>query len=352
MNRPRIHVLIPAHDEEASIAATLKSVAAQQLPADDVLVIADNCTDRTALVAAQQGAGVVLTKNNTGKKAGALNQALSQVLPGMGDSDIILVLDADSAISSRFLAMARVELAKPQVGAVGGVFYGKRGNGLIGALQRAEYIRYARQVARKGDRAYVLTGTATAFSAKVLREIAAGRQDGSLPPGPGAYYDERTMTEDSYMTFAIKTLGYQTPSPAECWVSTEVMPTWRMLWRQRRRWQLGALENLKAFGPLTRVTWTYTAKQAVSATELVWFAAYAATAVWAGLAGSYRVIPFWIAIGAIFWLERIVTVRKGGLKATLMASVMLIELGYAFFLKAVNLYSYLKLIRNREISWA
>lgn len=352
MDSPRIHVLIPAHNEEASIAATLESVAAQHLRADDVLVIADNCTDNTALVAAENGAKVLATKNNTGKKAGALNQALSQILPGMDDSDVILVLDADSAISPQFLAMASVELAKPEVGAVGGVFYGKRGNGLIGALQRAEYVRYARQVARNGGRAYVLTGTATAFTAKVLREIAARRADGSLPPGPGAYYDERTMTEDSYMTFAIKTLGYQTPSPAECWVSTEVMPTWRMLWRQRRRWQLGALENLKAFGPLTRVTWTYTAKQAVSAAELAWFAAYVATAVWGSLTGHYRVLPFWIAIGAIFWLERMVTVRKGGLKATLMASAMLIELPYAFFLKAVNLYSYVKLIRNREISWA
>ena len=94
MDSPRIHVLIPAHDEEASIAATLESVAAQHLPADNVLVIADNCTDNTALVAAQNGATVVATKNNTGKKAGALNQALSQVLPGMDDSDIILVLDA------------------------------------------------------------------------------------------------------------------------------------------------------------------------------------------------------------------------------------------------------------------
>ena len=352
MDRPRIHILIPAHDEEASIGATLESVAAQNLPAGDVLVIADNCTDNTALVAEQHGATVMVTENNTGKKAGALNQALAQVLPGMDDGDIILVLDADSAISPQFLAIARSELAKPEVGAVGGVFYGKRGNGLIGALQRAEYIRYARQVARNGGRAYVLTGTATAFTAKVFREIAARRTDGTLPPGPGAYYDERTMTEDSYMTFAIKTLGYQTPSPSECWVSTEVMPTWRMLWRQRRRWQLGALENLKAFGPLTRVTWTYTAKQAVSAIELLWFAAYAATAVWGSLTGHYRVLPFWIAIGAIFWLERVVTVRKAGPKATLMASIMLIELVYAFFLKAVNLYSYLKLIRNREISWA
>jgi poly-beta-1,6-N-acetyl-D-glucosamine synthase len=352
MDRPRIHVLIPAHNEEASIGATLESVAAQELRADDVLVIADNCTDNTEIVAAQHGATVMATKDNTGKKAGALNQALTQILPGMDDGDIILVLDADSAISPKFLAIARTELAKAEVGAVGGVFYGQRGNGLIGALQRAEYVRYARQVARNGGRAYVLTGTASAFTAKVFRKIAARRLDGTLPPGPGAYYDERTMTEDSYMTFAIKTLGYQTPSPAECWVSTEVMPTWRMLWRQRRRWQLGALENLKAFGPLTRVTWTYTAKQAVSAMELLWFAAYAATAVWGALTGHYRVLPFWIAIGAIFWLERIVTVRKAGLKATLLASAMVIELPYAFFLKAVNLYSYVKLIRNREISWA
>jgi cellulose synthase/poly-beta-1,6-N-acetylglucosamine synthase-like glycosyltransferase len=294
----------------------------------------------------------MLTKNNTGKKAGALNQVLARFLPDMDDDDIILVMDADSAIAPQFLAIAASELAKPEVGAVGGIFYGKPGLGLIGALQRAEYVRYARQVARNGSRAYVLTGTATAFTAKMLREVAAARKDGRLPAGPGAYYDERTMTEDSYMTFAVKTLGYQTPSPAECWVSTEVMPTWKMLWRQRRRWQLGALENLKVFGPWTRVTRTYTVKQLISAAEMAWFAAYAVAATWSGVSGTYRILPFWIAIGAVFWLERVVTARKAGFKATLIASVMLIELGYAFFLKAVNLYSYVKLLRDREISWA
>jgi cellulose synthase/poly-beta-1,6-N-acetylglucosamine synthase-like glycosyltransferase len=346
-------VLIPAHNESASIGSTIQSIACQQLPADEVLVIADNCTDRTAAVAAEHGAHVFVTHDNTGKKAGALNQALAEFLPGLNDNDLVLIMDADSRIAPDFIAIASTELSKPEVGAVGGIFYGKgdRG-GLIEQLQIGEYVRYARQMARNGSRAYVLTGTATAFTVKVLREVAAGREDGRLPKGPGTYYDEATMTEDSYITFAIKTLGYDTPSPAGCWVSTEVMPTWRMLWRQRRRWQLGALQNLKAFGPWTRVTWTYTARQLVSIAELIFFAAYATTAIWSGFTGTYRIMPFWIAIGVIFWLERIVSVRKAGLKASLIASVMLIEIGYGCFLKAVNIYSYAKLLRGREISWS
>ena len=349
----RVIVLIPAHNEAASIGSTIQSVTAQKLPANEVLVIADNCTDRTAAVAAEHGAHVFVTQDNTGKKAGALNQALAEFLPGLDGSDLVLVMDADSRIAPDFLAIASTELSKPEVGAVGGVFYGKHDRGgLIERLQIAEYVRYARQIARNGSRAYVLTGTATAFTVKVLREVAASRENGRLPKGPGTYYDERTMTEDNYMTFALKTLGYGTPSPAECWVSTEVMPTWRMLWRQRRRWQLGALENLKTFGPWTRVTWTYTARQLVCMAELIFFAAYATTAIWSGVTGTYRILPFWIAIGVIFWLERIVSVRKAGLKAMLIASVMLIELGYGCFLKAVNVYSYAKVLRNREISWS
>jgi cellulose synthase/poly-beta-1,6-N-acetylglucosamine synthase-like glycosyltransferase len=348
----RIRVVIPARNEQEGIGATLDSVAAQQLPAYDVLVVCDRCTDRTALIAAQHGADVMATEQNTGKKAGALNQALALVLPALEDDDIVLVMDADTRIAPEFLAVASAELAKPGVGAVGGIFYGKPGSGFIGALQIAEYVRYARQIARNGGRAYVLTGTATAFTAKVLREVAAGRRDGRLPAGPGEFYDERTMTEDSYMTLAIKTLGYETPSPGQCWVSTEVMPTWTMLWRQRRRWQLGALENLRAFGAWNKVTWTYTARQLVSVGESLFFLAYATTAIWSSVTGSYHVIPFWIGIGVLFWLERVVSVRKAGLKYTLIASVIFIELGYGLFLKAVNLYSYVKILRRRQISWA
>src|SRR5713226_1218267 len=74
-------VVIPAHNEAASIGATLLSLRQQTRPPDEMLVVCDNCTDNTAEIAASCGARVFVTAGNTGRKAGALNQALRQVLP-------------------------------------------------------------------------------------------------------------------------------------------------------------------------------------------------------------------------------------------------------------------------------
>ena len=56
--RPRVAVLVPAHDEADGIAATIDSVLTQLSPGDRVLVVADNCTDATADVARASGAEV------------------------------------------------------------------------------------------------------------------------------------------------------------------------------------------------------------------------------------------------------------------------------------------------------
>ncbi len=58
-NRSRVVVLIPAHDESAGILPTLEDVKGQLQPGDRLLVVADNCTDDTAAVAAKAGADVI-----------------------------------------------------------------------------------------------------------------------------------------------------------------------------------------------------------------------------------------------------------------------------------------------------
>ena len=51
-----VTVLIPAHNEAASIGATLDSLGAQDSPPTRVIVVADNCTDATARHRAGHGA--------------------------------------------------------------------------------------------------------------------------------------------------------------------------------------------------------------------------------------------------------------------------------------------------------
>jgi poly-beta-1,6-N-acetyl-D-glucosamine synthase len=99
----------------------------------------------------------------------------------------------------------------------------------------------------------VLSGTAGLFRADTLRHVAQARAAGTLPGGKGIY-DEDAFTEDNELTLALKTLGYHPVSPNECQVVTEVMSTLPKLWKQRVRWQRGALENLRSYG------WTKTTR--------------------------------------------------------------------------------------------
>jgi cellulose synthase/poly-beta-1,6-N-acetylglucosamine synthase-like glycosyltransferase len=57
--RPRLAVLMPAHNEASVIAPAIRSVLAQLSPADRLLVIADNCSDPTAAIALTAGAQVI-----------------------------------------------------------------------------------------------------------------------------------------------------------------------------------------------------------------------------------------------------------------------------------------------------
>src|SRR5689334_650844 len=55
----RTVVLIPAHDEAPVIGATLHTLAPELGEHDAVLVVADNCSDRTADIAREAGALVI-----------------------------------------------------------------------------------------------------------------------------------------------------------------------------------------------------------------------------------------------------------------------------------------------------
>lgn len=350
--RPRIIALIPARNEADRIAAAIASLQAQTRAPDEIIAVTNNCTDdyATAITARDAGAAVLDLHGIKGKKAGALNRALDEVLPELDEDDLVLIQDADTVLVEDFLEHAAAAI-KRRVGAVGGVFYGEPGGGLLGQLQRMEYQRYAWEIDRKGGRATVLTGTASLFRVRVLREVKAARLAGLLPGGSG-YYTIDSLTEDDEITKAVKTLGYRTMSPAGCTVTTEVMTSLPKLWNQRIRWQRGALENLRSYG-LTKITARYFGQQIMMGAGAIAFALYLCLTAWQlALFGSLALSPFWTTIGLIFIVEKVVSVWRAGWRSRLLAGLLVVELAYDLFQHAVYARALIDLVLRREEHWA
>lgn len=349
MPEPRLVVLIPAHNEADRIGAAIEGLWRQTRKPDLIVVVTDNCTDDTAEVAASHGADIFATRGNTHKKAGALNQAIDWVLPHLDERDLLLVQDADTVLNPWFSETAMATFNR-KVGAVGGVFYGEQGGGLLGLLQRMEFQRYAWELDRTGGKAQVLTGTGTMFRARVLREVREARRSGRIGGGDG-YYSLASLTEDDEMTKAVKTLGYRAMSPAGCAVTTEVMTSLPKLWHQRLRWQRGALENLRDYG-WTKVTARYFLQQFLMGFGALSFLVYLTfMATYTTLYGWPGVSPFWTAIGLIFVVEKTVSVRRAGPLAILVAALMIPEMLYDLFQHAVYFTSLWGLVRRSEEKW-
>lgn len=109
---PSFVVLVPAHNEEATLTQTLRSVTAQDYPADRVqgVVVADNCTDDTAAIAAAHGARVVVRSDGTNRGKGfAIDAGLDAVRNESFDA--VLILDADCTLNPDALREVAATLA-------------------------------------------------------------------------------------------------------------------------------------------------------------------------------------------------------------------------------------------------
>ena len=106
-SRFRIAVVVPAHNERACVAASVHSLlrATHPFAEASIVVVADNCSDDTAEVAANGGARVIVRNDDTHRGKGyALDHAF-QRLAAEG-YDALLVVDADTEVEANFLREA------------------------------------------------------------------------------------------------------------------------------------------------------------------------------------------------------------------------------------------------------
>lgn len=108
----RYLIIVPAHNEEELVGATVNSLRALDFPKDrfDILVVADNCSDRTATIAEAAGARVAVRDDPTRRGKGyALAWALSTRQPSRVEA--VVVVDADCYASPNLLHAIDVRLS-------------------------------------------------------------------------------------------------------------------------------------------------------------------------------------------------------------------------------------------------
>jgi len=102
-------IIIPAHNEEAGITEVIRSVMAIDWPTGRfrVVVVADNCTDSTAEVAARSGANVLTRHDPELRGKGYALAYAFRDSRERGWADAVVIIDADSRVSPNLLeAMA------------------------------------------------------------------------------------------------------------------------------------------------------------------------------------------------------------------------------------------------------
>jgi 1,2-diacylglycerol 3-beta-glucosyltransferase len=104
--RLKFDIVVPAHNEETEIAGTVESLLAVDYPREcfRVVVIADNCSDRTGPIAAAAGAQVIVRDDPARRGKGqalayAFNCSLTE-----GFADAVVVVDADTVVSRNLLS--------------------------------------------------------------------------------------------------------------------------------------------------------------------------------------------------------------------------------------------------------
>lgn len=232
----RTVVLVPAHDEELQIATTVRGLLPELHAGDRIVVVADNCSDRTAVIARDAGATVVerVDPNQRGK-GHALTFGLATL--DADPPDVVIIVDADCrvrpgsirALADQALATGRPAQAEyllrpPTVSS----------SSVISTLAFLVRNRVRmRGLDRLGGPSQ-LVGTGMAFPFRLLREA----------PDTGSH-----LTEDLLMGVQLAERGTPARFCPAAYVESDLPMRSGAALKQRSRWEHGHLAMLFSYAP-------------------------------------------------------------------------------------------------------
>ncbi len=230
-------VIVPAHDEELVLAGTMDSLLGQTYPREcfQIVVVADNCTDKTAEMARSRGVTVLERTHATERGKGyALNFAVTHLLQCPIPPDGFIIVDADTCAAPDFLSQMSARIASEAAAGGFGAWQGRYGvlnadDGWRAALMAAafELVNHVKPLGRETLGLSVgLKGNGMAFTRAVAEAL----------PWPGG-----SLTEDlDYGLELARRFGLCVRYAPEARVLAQMPATAAQAASQRARWEGGA----------------------------------------------------------------------------------------------------------------
>jgi len=224
-----VSVIVPAYNEAANIAATVRSVVVSRYPVLEVIVVDDGSTDGTAdIVRALRLPGVRVIRQSNGGKPAALNTGIRNAR-----ADLLVLIDGDTVVQPDTIWRLVQAFADPAVGAVSGNTKVANRRGWLGRWQHLEYVMGFNLDRRTFDVAGCLPtipGAIGAFRRRVLLDVGG--------------VSSQTLAEDSDLTMAVHRAGWRVAYEDRAIAWTEAPASLRQLWRQRYRWCYGTMQAM------------------------------------------------------------------------------------------------------------
>jgi glycosyltransferase involved in cell wall biosynthesis len=238
--RLRLVVLIPAHDEQDGIQATLRSLADCTYPDDArrTLVIADNCTDRTADRARRAGAEVWERTDPARRGKGhALEWALERLQSGADAFDAVVIVDADCIVSPNLLSAiasrVRDGASAVQVDDVVGNLDASTASALrFAAFVLMVNIRFSGK--QRLGLSCGLVGTGMAFTRDLLRREP---------------WTATSLGEDGEYHMRLVQAGERVEFVSDAWVRSAMPTSLGRSYDQQARWEKGKLQLIHHWSP-------------------------------------------------------------------------------------------------------
>ncbi|HVJ49409.1 glycosyltransferase family 2 protein [Desulfitobacterium sp.] len=227
-------LVVSAYNEEAVIGQLIENLLKLDYPRElyDVFVVADNCTDKTALIA--KNAGAIVHQRFNAEKRGkgyALEWLFHRLFKRERQYDAVIIFDADNLVNQSFLIEMNSKLCQ---GDKIIQCYLDSKNPFDTWVTNAFSITFwlsnrMLQLARynTGHLSNVLGGTGMCISTDVLKKIGWGAT---------------SLTEDLEFTMKALTYGIKTTWAHEAIVYDEKPLTFAQSWRQRKRWAQGQID--------------------------------------------------------------------------------------------------------------